>query len=79
MTDLPGSTGTKLELLGTRRLAVAVDDFKNAIGGDVIISGLNRPGGASLPDILASRSWFDRHVRSVSGNPEEATLSDSGT
>lgn len=52
----------------------SLDNFKDALGGDVVIPNLERSGGLSVPDVLATRSWFDRHRRLTSsgGRPTNA-------
>lgn len=52
----------------------SLNNFKDALGGDVVIPDLERSGGLSVADILAASSWFDRHRRLTSsgGRPTNA-------
>lgn len=52
----------------------SLENFKDALGGEIVIPNLERPGGRSVPDVLATRSWFDRHRRLTSsgGRPTNA-------
>ncbi len=49
-----------------------LQDFKDALGGDVVIPNLDRSGALSATEILATRSWFDRRrhqLASSGGRP----------
>lgn len=49
-------------------------EFKDALGGDVVLPGVDRPGGLSATEVLATRSWFDKRrkrLTSSGGRPTD--------
>jgi hypothetical protein len=49
-------------------MADRLDSFKDALGGDVIRPGIERARGLSAVEVLATRSWFDRHRSEISSS-----------
>lgn len=50
----------------------SIEQFKNALQGDVVVRGVERRGGLPTADIIASRHWFDarrREIASSGGRP----------
>jgi hypothetical protein len=45
-----------------------IQDFKDALGGDVVVPDLDRHGGLSATETLATRSWFDRRRRQLTSS-----------
>jgi hypothetical protein len=45
-----------------------IQNFKDALGGDVVITGLDRRGPLSTTGILATRDWFDRRRRQLTSS-----------
>lgn len=40
-----------------------LDEFTEALGADVVIPGVAKPGPLPVTEMLALRSWFDRRQR----------------
>ncbi len=42
--------------------------FKKALGGEVVVSGIEHPRALNLTEVLATRSWFDRRRRELTSS-----------
>ena len=52
---------------------MGVDEFAEALGADIIIENLARPGSLSIPEILWLSDWFDRRQEQLRRAESEDT------